>query len=135
VQKYTEYSDSTGIYRDDDQGLSNGTSRSAFIGDEGRSSCAPNVDEFLFGKLLKKTLIFIDEREWGEFDEVRNLALALMQECAELGNLFAFKGDKKSAELSMDVIYKVQKELADVTIYFVRFAYRLDCLPIAGENA
>ena len=41
--------------------------------------------------LLKKLEDFRDEREWGQFHDPKNLALALSIETAELNELFLWK--------------------------------------------
>jgi len=61
---------------------------------------------------------FRDAREWGQFHNPKDLALALSIEAAELNEAFLWK---KSEEADMD---KVREELADVFAYAFLLAHR-----------
>jgi NTP pyrophosphatase (non-canonical NTP hydrolase) len=72
---------------------------------------------------LQKALVnFRDERDWEQFHNPKDLALALSIEAAELNELFLWK---KSEEANVE---KVKDELADVLAYALLLAdsYKLD---------
>ena len=60
---------------------------------------------------------FRDARDWGQFHNPKDLALALSIEAAELNEAFLWK---KSEEADMD---KVREELADVFAYALLLAH------------
>jgi NTP pyrophosphatase (non-canonical NTP hydrolase) len=61
---------------------------------------------------------FRDARDWGQFHNPKDLALALSIEAAELNEAFLWK---KAEEADMD---KVREELADVFAYALLLAHR-----------
>ena len=66
---------------------------------------------------LQKALVdFRDEREWEQFHNPKDLALALSIEAAELNELFLWK---KSEEANVE---KIKDELADVLAYALLLA-------------
>jgi NTP pyrophosphatase (non-canonical NTP hydrolase) len=69
---------------------------------------------------------FVDERDWDQFHTPKNLSAALSVEAAELLEHFQWlhKGDQ--AELGTDRLVKVRHEMADVLVYLVRLADKLD---------
>jgi dCTP diphosphatase len=69
---------------------------------------------------------FAVERQWDQFHSPRNLAAALAVESAELLEHFQWLTDTDSANLSADTRDKVILEMADVFLYLVRLADKLD---------
>jgi dCTP diphosphatase len=69
---------------------------------------------------------FAAEREWDQFHTPRNLATALAVEAAELLEPFQWLDDAQSRALSPDTRAAVEEEMADVLLYLVRLADRLD---------
>jgi dCTP diphosphatase len=69
---------------------------------------------------------FAAERDWDQFHSPRNLATALAVEAAELLEPFQWLTDEQSRDLSPDARTAVEEELADVLLYLVRLADRLD---------
>lgn len=69
---------------------------------------------------------FADERDWDQFHSPKNLASALAVEAAELLEPFQWLTQEESRALSPDQCDSVRKELADVLIYLVRLADKLD---------
>lgn len=69
---------------------------------------------------------FADERDWNKFHTPKNLATALSIEASELLEPFQWltTGDKN--ELSEDKQVAVRHEMADVLLYLVRLADKLD---------
>jgi NTP pyrophosphatase (non-canonical NTP hydrolase) len=69
--------------------------------------------------LLVRLRSFRDERDWGQFHDPKNLALALSIEAAELNELFLWK---KESDLSQVDEGKLKDELADVFAYAIMLA-------------
>lgn len=63
---------------------------------------------------------FTEERDWAQFHNAKDLALALSIEAAELNECFLWK----SAEQGN--VEKIQDELADILIYAILFADKYD---------
>lgn len=78
---------------------------------------------------------FADERDWEQFHSPKNLAMALGVEVAELAEHFQWLTQQQSLHLTASKKQQVSEELADVLIYLVRLADRLDIdLLTAAEN-
>ena len=69
---------------------------------------------------------FAAERDWDQFHSPKNLAMALSVETAELLEHFQWLSDAESTALGAETRAKVSEELADVLLYLVRLADRLD---------
>lgn len=69
---------------------------------------------------------FAAERDWDQFHSPKNLASALAVEAAELLEPFQWLTDAQSQSLSPKQAEAVRKEMADVLIYLVRLADKLD---------
>jgi NTP pyrophosphatase (non-canonical NTP hydrolase) len=69
---------------------------------------------------------FAAERDWDQFHSPRNLATALAVEAAELLEPFQWLTDEQSRSLPPEVHAAVEEELADVLLYLIRLADRLD---------
>jgi dCTP diphosphatase len=85
---------------------------------------------------LQKTLSeFATERDWEQFHSPKNLAMALAGECGELLELFQWLTEAESGQLDETRHQAVAYELADILIYLLRLADRLDIdLDIAVEQ-
>lgn len=82
-------------------------------------------------QLLSEALVaFRDERDWEQFHNPKDLAIALSIEAGELMELFLWKN---SAEANLE---KVKEELADVFAYAFLLAekYNLDVKEIVLEK-
>ena len=64
---------------------------------------------------------FRDERDWAQFHDSKNLALALSIEAAELNELFLWKKDAESEAVDKQ---RLREELADVFAYALMHAGR-----------
>lgn len=77
---------------------------------------------------------FADERDWDQFHSPKNLATALTVEAAELLEHFQWLKEEASKQLSPQKHAEVQAELADVFIYLIRLADKLNVDLIAAAN-
>lgn len=69
---------------------------------------------------------FASERDWDQFHSPKNLAIALSVEVAELLEHFQWTSDADSAVLTPDRQAKVREEIADVLLYLIRLADKLN---------
>ena len=69
---------------------------------------------------------FAAERDWERFHSPKNLAAALVVEAGELLEPFQWLSEAQSHALAPDVLEAVRLEMADVLLYLVRLADRLD---------
>jgi NTP pyrophosphatase (non-canonical NTP hydrolase) len=69
---------------------------------------------------------FSAERDWDQFHSPKNLAMALIVEAGELVEHFQWMSEQESATLTQTRLAEVRAEMADVFIYLVRLADRLD---------
>ncbi|MBQ5949314.1 nucleotide pyrophosphohydrolase [Massilia sp. ST3] len=69
---------------------------------------------------------FVDERDWDQFHTPKNLASALSVEAAELLEHFQWLQHGRLEELGPDKLAEVRHEMADVLVYLVRLADKLD---------
>lgn len=78
-------------------------------------------------KVLKERLRdFAAERDWDQFHSPKNLAMALIGEAGELVEHFQWLTEAESAGLSAEKLEEVKLELADILIYLIRLADKLD---------
>lgn len=80
--------------------------------------------------IIQELLKFRNERDWEQFHNSKDLALALSIEAAELNELFLWK---KAEEVNVD---KLKEELADVFAYSFLLAekYNLDVKEIVLQK-
>ena len=69
---------------------------------------------------------FAREREWDQFHTPKNLSMALIAEAAELVEHFQWVEGNSSHLLEEKVRPSVEEEIADIFIYLVRIADKLD---------
>jgi NTP pyrophosphatase (non-canonical NTP hydrolase) len=82
--------------------------------------------------LAQRLRDFAAERDWEQFHSPKNLAMALTVEAAELLEQFQWLTETESAAPTAARRARIEAELADVLIYLVRLADRLDVdLPAA----
>ena len=65
-------------------------------------------------EITKALVDFRDVRDWKQFHDTKNLAIALSIEVAELNELFLWKTIKESEEVDKE---RLKEELADVFAY------------------
>ncbi|MHA4844533.1 nucleotide pyrophosphohydrolase [Flavitalea antarctica] len=76
-----------------------------------------------FDAIKNALLQFRDERNWEQFHDAKNLAIALSIEASELNQLFLWKKDAEIAEVKID---RLKEELADVFAYAFLLAIKYD---------
>jgi len=69
---------------------------------------------------------FARERDWEQFHVPKNLAIALSVEAAELLEHFQWLSESESQNLTEEQLEQVREEIADVLLYLVRLADKLD---------
>ena len=69
---------------------------------------------------------FASDRDWNQFHSPKNLAIALSVEAAELLEHFQWTAEDDLGSLAPDWHAKVGEEIADVLLYLVRLADKLD---------
>lgn len=87
------------------------------------------ANDSAFGDLARVREIvreFVDERDWDQFHSPKNLASALTVEAAELLEHFQWLQHGRAEELGPDKLREVRHEMADVLVYLVRLADKLD---------
>ena len=86
--------------------------------------------------LRQRVAAFAAARDWDQFHAPKNLAMALIAECAELVEHFQWLSEEQSASLTREKQAAVRLELADILIYLVRISDKLniDLLAAAGDK-
>ena len=77
---------------------------------------------------------FAARRDWEQFHSPKNLSMALIAEAAELVEHFQWLTEEQSAALPADKHRQVALELADIFIFLVRIADRLDVDLLAAAD-
>ena len=80
------------------------------------------------GKIQSQVAAFAKERDWDQFHSPKNLSMALAGESGELLEIFQWltQGGSERSALSDDQLQSATDELADILIYALRLADRLD---------
>ena len=76
--------------------------------------------------LRRRLRRFARERDWEQFHTPKNLAMALSVEVAELVEHFQWLSPDESADPPQDRRREIALEMADILIYLIRMADRLD---------
>ena len=77
-------------------------------------------------RLRELVRVFVNERDWDQFHTPKNLSAALSVEAAELLEHFQWLQHGRIEELGADKLEQVRHEMADVLVYLVRLADKLD---------
>lgn len=79
-------------------------------------------------KLQRKLAQFATDRDWDQFHNPKNLAIALSVECSELLEEFQWLTEEEAAKVmsSTDQAERIREEIADVTAYLLLLAGKLD---------
>ena len=81
-------------------------------------------------KLRSQLAQFANERDWDQFHNPKNLAMALLAEAGELIEHFQWLSPQQAANLSAETKSEVALEIADVLLFLLRLADKLDIDPI-----
>lgn len=84
------------------------------------------VEEETLESLRHRLRKFVDERDWDQYHSPKNLSMALIAEAAELVEHFQWLTEEQSGNLPSKKLGEVEQELADILIYLVRLADKLD---------
>lgn len=79
-------------------------------------------------KIIQKRLqVFANERDWNQFHNPKNLAMALSVEASELVEIFQWLTPEDALNLRNDPIKIAQasEEIADISLYLLRLADKL----------
>ncbi len=77
---------------------------------------------------------FAAVRDWDQFHSPKNLSMALIAEAAELVEHFQWLTEAQSTDLKPDKLAEVEAELADIFIYLIRTADKLDIDLVAAAK-
>ena len=78
---------------------------------------------------------FAQDRDWDQFHSVKNLILALVGEVGELSEVFQWLDEAQINNLNEGDRDRAEEELADVFLYLIRLADKLDIDLIEAANA
>ena len=111
----------------------------AGAGTRGGRRCATPAERSLSAgdsleRLRTRLAAFAAERDWDQFHSPKNLSMALIAECAELVEHFQWLTEHDSSALEPAKLAEVRLELADILIFLVRAADKLDVDLIAAAN-
>lgn len=87
---------------------------------------SPSPESGDLARLRELVRVFVDERDWDQFHTPKNLSSALSVEAAELLEHFQWLHTGQAEELGPDKLVQVRHEMADVLVYLVRLADKLD---------
>jgi dCTP diphosphatase len=76
-------------------------------------------------QLTQRLRAFTAERDWQQYHSPKNLSMALIAEAAELVEHFQWLTEEQSASLPPEKLAEVEQELADIQIYLVELADKL----------
>ena len=77
---------------------------------------------------------FAEARDWDQFHSPKNLASAISVEAAELLEIFQWLTEESSRTLDANTKQKVEQEIADVFLYLIRLADKLDIDVLAAAT-
>ena len=86
------------------------------------------MEETGINDLKLKLRKFADDRNWHQFHNPKNLAMALGGEIGELLDIFQWLKEEESSQdgISNINLAKAKEELADIFLYLIRIADKLD---------
>ncbi len=76
--------------------------------------------------LRRQLAEFAQRRDWDQFHSPKNLSMALIAEAAELVEHFQWLSEEQSRRLEPEKLNEVAMELADILIFLIRTADKLD---------
>ena len=86
-----------------------------------------------YRKVIDELIKFRDERDWEQFHDSKNLAVAISIEASELNELFLWKSSEQSEKVEID---RIKEELADILSFSFLLAEKhgLDPFDIVSEK-
>jgi dCTP diphosphatase len=84
------------------------------------------MSEDRLAELQRRVAAFAAARDWDQFHSPKNLAMALSVEASELLEEFQWLTEEQSRSLDAERRERVRLEMADVLIYLLRLADKLD---------
>ena len=87
-----------------------------------------------FDRIRKQVRQFVVERDWDQFHSPKNLSMALIVETAEMVEHFQWLTEEQSSNLSPAKLAEVELELADIQIYLISLAEKLQLDLIAAVD-
>ncbi|EJL60414.1 nucleotide pyrophosphohydrolase [Flavobacterium sp. CF136] len=86
-----------------------------------------------YKKIIKELIQFRNDRDWEQFHDSKNLALAISLEAAELNELFLWKKDDEVENINKD---RLKEEIADILSFTFLLAekHNLDVFDIVSEK-
>ncbi|MES2205429.1 MAG: nucleotide pyrophosphohydrolase [Pseudomonadota bacterium] len=94
-----------------------------------------NIDKVSELTLLRDNIrAFVHERDWEKFHTPKNLASALCVEAAELLEPFQWLQNGEVNELSAEKMINIRHEIADVLMYLIRLADKLEIDLVEAAN-
>ena len=86
-----------------------------------------------YRSVVEELIKFRDERDWKQFHDSKNIAIAISIEAAELNELFLWKSIEQSNDIKID---RIKEELADIFSFSFLLAEKhgLDPFEIVSEK-
>ena len=84
------------------------------------------MSDITIEQLRQKIRDFATARDWDQFHSPKNLSMAMIVEAAELVEHFQWLTEEQSQSLPDGKCAEVENELADIFIYLIRMADKLD---------
>jgi NTP pyrophosphatase (non-canonical NTP hydrolase) len=86
-----------------------------------------------YKKVIEELIQFRNERDWEQFHDSKNLALAISIEAAELNEIFLWKKGDEVEDINTD---RLKEELADILSFSFLLAekHNLDVFDIVSEK-
>ncbi len=79
-----------------------------------------------FDKLTSRVLDFINDRDWNQFHNPKDLSLSLVLESSEVMEHFQWKNNEEMKEYVKSNKNEIGEELADVLYWVLLMSYDLD---------
>jgi len=86
-----------------------------------------------YNKIIQELIQFRNDRDWEQFHDSKNLALAISLEAAELNELFLWKKDDEVENINKD---RLKEEIADILSFTFLLAekHNLNVFDIVSEK-
>lgn len=86
-----------------------------------------------YNKIIQELIQFRNDRDWEQFHDSKNLALAISLEAAELNELFLWKKDDDVENINKE---RLKEEIADILSFTFLLAekHNLDVFDIVSEK-